>query len=105
MRSDLLGMAVRTGLQATLDSSKDTTLFVARFQKCRLTLTGTTFAEEFVLQFKVVRLFGPSTAYFQAAEVKLSLWQTLLSARIVAKPPPGVATVDIVYDVQTGADA
>jgi hypothetical protein len=93
--------------QATLSQGVETLLHRVRsFQRCRVTVTG--IAGEFTtIPFKVKRrvIVPGAGGFFEAREVSISVVQTLLTVAILATAPAGVGSLDIVYDVRTGADA
>lgn len=96
-------MAILSNLQVTLQGGVTTTLFTARFAKCRLTLTGIS-GEFTTIPFRTkTRLFD--SGFFEASQVQLSLFQTFPSAAILATTPEGVGSLDIVYEVRTRGDA
>jgi hypothetical protein len=103
MRSDL-PVAVKSGLEATLRSRKRL-LHRSHSEKCRVTITGST-GESGTVTFALRgQHFRPGASAIEAAEISVSDEQSDPFAEILAGPPPGVATVDIVYEVRTGADA
>jgi hypothetical protein len=96
-------MAIRSNVQATLTQGQFKTLFTARFRKCRVTLTGLS-GEGTTIRFRIEPFAGAKTVV-DTDHVQLSLFQTIPLARVSASPPEGVGTLDIVYEVRTGADA
>jgi hypothetical protein len=98
-------VAVKSNLQATLKQGQSTSLFVARFEKCLLTLTAET-GEFTTIPFQT-RTFGGLVVsdFFEASQVGLSFGRTIPFARILATTPQGVGTLDIVYEVRTRGDA
>jgi hypothetical protein len=96
---------VEDPVERTLKSGRFALLHrAARLQPCRVTITATSNAEFNGVRFRTKALAGRSLV-FEANEVHLGLFQTLLGATVEAAPPEGVATVDISYVVKTGADA
>jgi hypothetical protein len=94
-------MAFLANQEATL-TPEPTELFRTRFRKCELKVTG--IAGEFTtipLQKKTRGALGDS-GFFEGTEVELSQLETIPSAKILAKAPEGVGSLDIVYDVRTG---
>ena len=90
--------------EATLTADKPTTLFIARFARCRLTLTGVS-GEFTTIPFQTKTRGGLiTTPFFEASEIHLTFFQTFPSATIFATTPEGVATLDIVYEVRTKGD-
>jgi hypothetical protein len=98
-------MAVNSNLEATLKSGKSTVLTRVHFGRCRLTITG--IAGEFTtIPFQTRTRGGLKVSeFFRAKEVSLNFFDTFPSATIVAQPPDGVGSLDIIYEVRTGADA
>jgi hypothetical protein len=45
-----------------------------------------------------------SARFFEASTVKLRLFETFVKGQILATTPEGVATLDIVFELRTGAD-
>jgi hypothetical protein len=98
-------MAVISNQQATLTQGQTTVLHRARFEKCRLTLTGLS-GEFTTIPFRTkTRGSFFDSGFFQASEVSLSLFSTIPSGTILATTPAGVATLDVVYEVRTRGDA
>ena len=102
MHSDWSAMPVQIK-QATLSDGAFTQLHRATFSKVRLVVTG--IAGEFATIPFQTRTNGFKIRTFEATEVKLKVIETLPSATISAKAPPGVGSLDITYEVRTGTDA
>jgi hypothetical protein len=97
-------MTVTSNQQATLNQGVFTVLHRARFQPTRVVLTG--LSGEFTeIPFKITGSLFHNNHPFLASEAVLSTMQSILSAKITATTPSGVATLDIVYEVRTGSDA
>jgi hypothetical protein len=93
-------MAFLANQEATL-TAEPTELFRTRFGKCELKVTG--IAGEFTtipLQ-KKARGGLADSGFFEGTEVELSQLETIPSAKIFAKAPEGVGSLDIVYEVRT----
>jgi hypothetical protein len=90
-----------TDLTATLSQGVETSLHRARFQRCRVTITG--IAGEFTtipMKKKIRRL--ADSGFFEATEVEIQRFEALPSAEILATAPEGVGALDIVYEIRTG---
>ena len=96
-------MPVQSNLQATL-SATPTLLHRARFMtKAHLIVTG--IAGEFATIPFQTKTNGFKVRSFEATEVKLKVIDTVPSATISASAPQGVGSLDITYELRTGADA
>lgn len=102
-------MAVTSGLQATLNSGQFTKLASTFFQKTRVVITGSS-GEELTVTFRVSRWRISQT--FEGTEAAITGGRPIGGrfpfpwfGTIGASTPQGVATVDIIYEVRTGADA
>ncbi|HEX8074865.1 MAG TPA: hypothetical protein VF545_07775 [Thermoleophilaceae bacterium] len=94
-------MPIKPDQQATLTQGQFTTLHTIIFRACKVTLTG--ISGEFTtipFRIKTGRVAGEP---FDASEV--SIPRGLGFKRIQATTPEGVGTLDIVYELRTGADA
>ena len=89
--------------QATLSDGALTVLHRSTFAKVHLVVTG--IAGEFATIPFQTRTNGFKVRSFEASEVKLKVIETIPTATIFAKAPPGVGSLDITYEVRTGADA
>ena len=96
-------MTVLTDQQATVNQGEETLLHHARFEKCRVVLTGA--SGEFQTIPFAVRRFRQTTEFHEASEVFLRVFQTVFGADVLATARQGVATLDIVYEIRTGRDA
>ena len=94
-------MPIKADQQATLTLGRFTTLHTTILRACKVTLTGVS-GEFTTIPF---RIKGPGVQGepFEASEV--SIPRGLGFKRIQATTPEGVGTLDIVYELRTGADA
>jgi hypothetical protein len=96
-------MPIQSNLQATLTPTP-TLLHRSRFMtKAHLIVTG--IAGEFATIPFQTKTNGFKVRSFEATEVKLKVIETLPSATISASAPQGVGSLDITYELRTGADA
>jgi hypothetical protein len=97
-------MPVLPNQQVTLVSGQMTLLRQARLRALSVTLTG--IAGEFTtIPFKTVKHGNQTSDFFEASSVKLRLFDAIPLGQILATTPEGVASLDIVFEVRTGADA
>jgi hypothetical protein len=97
-------MPVFPNQQATLVSGQTTLLRQTRFRAVSVKLTG--IAGEFAtIPFKTIKHANQESDFFEANLVKLRFFDAIPSARILATTPEGVGSLDIVFEVRTGADA
>ena len=97
-------MPVFPNQQVTLVAGQTTLLRQTRFRAVSVTLTG--IAGEFTtIPFKTVKHATQTSAFFEASKVKLRFFDAIPSAQILATTPEGVGSLDIVFEVRTGADA
>jgi hypothetical protein len=97
-------MSIRSNLTKTLTMGEETLLFRARVRPCRITLTGLS-GEGTAIRFRTRTHGVVDSGLFEATEVKLSLFDTVPMATVLATTPDGVASLDIVYELRTGTDA
>lgn len=98
-------MPTEAPANATLTQGEFTLLHLARFERCRLTITGISNAEVGGALLRTTRNFPRKTTTVVGTEVFLRIIETFLGARIEASTPEGVATLEITYVVKTGPDA
>jgi hypothetical protein len=97
-------MPVFPNQQVTLVSGQTTLLRQTRFRAVSVTLTG--IAGEFTtIPFKTVKHGTQKSDFFEASSVKLRFFDAFPLGQILATTPAGVASLDIVFEVRTGADA
>lgn len=97
-------MTVSPNQQVTLVSGQTTLLHQSSFQAFSVTLTG--IAGEFTtIPFKTMKLGRLNPRLFEASSVKLRLFETFVKGQILATTPEGVGSLDIVFELRTGADA
>lgn len=101
VRSDSARMPIRPDQQATLTQGQFTTLHTTILRRCKVTLTGIS-GEFTTIPFRI-NSRGVEGEPFDASEA--SIPRGLGFKRIQATTPEGVGTLDIVYEVRTGADA
>jgi hypothetical protein len=94
-------MTIISNQQATLTQDTFTKLFPVSFNPVRLTVTGQS-GETAPIQFRVKR--GFTTSEFEGLEAVVKGFTLFGFGDIRAKPPVGVATQDIVYEVRTRGD-
>ncbi|MDX6602652.1 MAG: hypothetical protein QOF13_1854 [Solirubrobacterales bacterium] len=104
MRSDRLVMSVQSEIEVTLTQGVTTRLHRAVWSKCRVKLTGIS-GEFSTIPFQTKTNGGITGRFFEASEVSLTFFKTLPSAEIRATTPDGAGTLDIIYEIRTGADA
>ena len=97
-------MPVLDNQQVTLVSGTTTLLHTSRREGCKLTLTGIS-GEFATIPFQTVKFGALKSSLFEASTVKLSFLQCFPSGKVLATTPAGVATLDIEFEVRTGADA
>jgi hypothetical protein len=97
-------MPVLPNQQVTLVSGQTTLLHQSRFRACKVTLTGIA-AEFTTIPFQTVKHGTQTSGFFEASSVKLRLFDAIPLGQILATTPEGVASLDIVFEVRTGADA
>ena len=97
-------MTIHPDQQATLKANRLRLLHrTPPMRKCAVKITGVS-GEFTTLPFTVNHGIGGKTK-LEASEVKLTrIVQLLGGAQILATTPEGVATLDIVYEIRTGAD-
>jgi hypothetical protein len=97
-------MTIISGRETTLRSNRFTLLHrTPSLRKCAVKITGLS-GEFTTIPFKVEGRFGSHNP-FEASEVKLTgIFQLIFGAEIQATTPEGVGTLDIVYEIRTGAD-
>ena len=97
-------MAIHPNQQVTLLSGQTTLLHQSSFQAFSVTLTG--IAGEFTtIPFKTMKLGRLNKRFFEASTVKLRFFETFVKGQILAKPPEGVASLDIIFELRTGPAA
>jgi hypothetical protein len=96
-------MSIRPGRQATLGQGRFTTLHTVILGACKVTLTGAS-GEFTTIPFRIKRNRFAGRP-FDAAEASIPRGQGLGLKSIQATTPEGVGTLDIVYELRTGADA
>lgn len=94
-------MPIKLDQQATLTQGRFTTLHTTILPPCKVTLTGIS-GEFATIPFRI-KTRGVAGEPFEASEA--SLPRRLGLRRIQATTPEGVGSLDIVYEVRTGADA
>jgi hypothetical protein len=97
-------MPVIANQQVTLVSGQTTVLHQAHASSFRVTLTGVS-GEFTTIPFKTVKHGNQTSDFFEASSVALSFFQVLPFGKILATTPEGVGSLDIVYEVRTGASA
>ncbi len=94
-------MTIRPDQQATLTQGRFTTLHTTIFGPCKVTLTGVS-GEFTTIPFRIKRGRVEGDP-FDASEASIA--RGLGLKRLQATTPEGVGTLDIVYELRTGADA
>jgi hypothetical protein len=103
VRSDRLDVPIQAGIEATLTQGVTTRLHRTVWKNCRLVVTG--IAGEFsTIPFQTKTSGFLKSQFFEATQVTLKGIKTIPSAEISATTPEGVGSLDIVYEVRTGAD-
>jgi hypothetical protein len=96
-------MTVKTNQQATITQDQWTKLAAVSFGPVRVTVTGMS-GEFDSIHFRAKRGFKRASE-FDALEAAVSGFSLFGFGDISAKPPAGVGTLDIVYEVRTKDDA
>ena len=97
-------MAIKSNIKVTLNAGQQTLLHRSRFEACRVTLTGLS-GEFTTIPFRTKTSGFFDSGLFEASEVKLKRFQAVPKGEVFATTPGGVATLDIVFEVGTRADA
>jgi glutamate synthase domain-containing protein 2 len=97
-------MPVLSNQQVTLNAGQTTLLHNSRREKCKVTLTAIS-GEFATIPFQTVKFGALKSSLFEASTVKLSFLQCFPSGKVLATTPAGVATLDVEFEVRTGADA
>jgi hypothetical protein len=95
-------MTILTDQQATLTQDQWTKLTSLTFGPLRLTVTGQS-GEFAAILFRVKRGFA-TPKEFEGLEAVVKGFTLFGFGDVSAKPPAGVATLDIVYEVRTRGD-
>ncbi|HKP91720.1 MAG TPA: hypothetical protein VJT75_17265 [Thermoleophilaceae bacterium] len=80
-------------------------LHTAHIQRCSVTITAISNAEFDGVVFRTTAFVTRSKNVFTANKAALGLWATVPVGTIEARAPEGVATIEVTYQVKTGADA
>jgi hypothetical protein len=89
----------------TLRQNKFQVLHTARVQPCSVTITASSNAELGGVTFRTKTFPMRLRRTFVAEQASLGIWATVPVATIEARPPDGVASLEITYVIRTGKDA